>query len=56
MDNCNPDEAFVDDSRAFLFCEKDILDSCRCGDDEAEGEEKEAIPTDPVAYMEEFRG
>lgn len=54
MDNWNPDATFIDDSRAFLFCEKDVFEWYRRGDDEAEGEEKAAVPTDPAVYMEEF--
>ena len=53
-DHWVPDDSFVDDWRAFHFCEKDILSWYRRGDDEAEGEEKEAIPSDPDEYLEQF--
>lgn len=54
MDNWIPDDSFVEDWRAHHFCEKDILAWYRRGDDEAEGEEKEAIPSDPDEYLEQF--
>jgi hypothetical protein len=54
MDSWNPDESFVDDSRVLHFCEQDIFAWYRRSDDEAEGEEKAAIPTDPTEYREEF--
>jgi hypothetical protein len=55
MDDWVPDDSFVDDWRAHHFCEKDILAWYRRGDDEAEGEEKDAIPLDPDDYLEQFR-
>lgn len=54
MDDWIPDSSFVEDWRAHHFCEKDILAWYRRGDDEAEGEEKEAIPSDPDEYLEQF--
>ncbi|MEC5161677.1 MULTISPECIES: hypothetical protein [unclassified Janthinobacterium] len=54
MDDWVPDDSFVDNWRALHFCEKDILAWYRRGDDEAEGEEKHAIPSDPDKYLEEF--
>lgn len=43
-----PDDSFVDDSRVYLFCQNDILAWYRREDEEAEDEEKRAIPSDPV--------
>jgi hypothetical protein len=54
MDHWVPDDSFVDDWRALHFCERDILAWYRRGDDEAEGEEKDAIPSDPDEYIEQF--
>jgi hypothetical protein len=54
MDHWVPDDSFVDDSRVLYFCEKDIFAWYRRGDDEAEGEEKAAIPTNPKEYREDF--
>lgn len=55
MDHWIPDESFIDDWRALHFCENDILAWYRRGDDEAEGEEKNAVPSDPNEYLEDFR-
>ena len=49
-----PDDSFVDDSRAYVFCQNDVLAWYQRGDEEAEGDEKRAIPKDPVEYMEDF--
>lgn len=49
-----PDDSFVDDWRAMHFCEGDIFTFYRQTDDEAEGEERAAIPTDINEYREEF--
>jgi hypothetical protein len=49
-----PDVSFVDDPRVYLFCRNDVLAWFRRGDEEAEGEEKDAIPNDLAEYMEEF--
>jgi hypothetical protein len=54
MDNWNPDESFADDSRVLHFCEGDIFEWYRRTDDEAEGEERDAIPSDPAGYLEDF--
>lgn len=54
MDNWVPDDSFVDDTRVLHFCENDIFAWYRRGDDESEGEEKAAIPSDPDEYREEF--
>lgn len=54
MDNWIPDDSFVDDFRALHFCEKDIFAWYRRADDEAEDDEKRAIPTDPAEYREGF--
>lgn len=54
LDNWRPDDSFADDFRAFEFCKADILAWYRRGDDEAEGEEKLAIPQDPSECQEEF--
>lgn len=55
MDHWVPDASFIGDSRVIHFCEEDIFTWYQRGDDEAEGEEKDAIPTDPIEYREEFR-
>jgi hypothetical protein len=54
MDDWVPDDSFVDDWRALHFCANDVLAWYRRGDDEAEGEEKHAIPSNPDEYQEEF--
>lgn len=54
MDSWVPDDSFVDDSRAMHFCANDIFAWYRRGDEECEGEEKAAIPSDPEEYREEF--
>jgi hypothetical protein len=54
MDNWSSDESFVDDFRAFHFCQGDIFEWYRRNDDEAEGEERDAIPSDPADYREGF--
>ncbi|WP_323142697.1 hypothetical protein [Massilia phyllosphaerae] len=54
MDSWVPDASFVDDSRVYHFCENDIFAWYRRGDDEVDGEERNAIPTDPTEYREEF--
>jgi hypothetical protein len=55
MDNWVPDDSFVDDSRVYHFCENDIFAWYRRGDDEADGQERDTIPTDPTDYWEEFQ-
>lgn len=55
MDNWIPDNSFIDDSRALHFCQEDIFTWYRQGDDEAEGDEKCAIPTDQAEYREGFQ-
>jgi hypothetical protein len=54
MDNWIPDESFVDDWRVLNFCKDEILAWYRQSDDDTEGEERAAIPTDPSEYQEEF--
>lgn len=54
MDNWRSDDSFVDDFRAFEFCRADIFAWYQRGDDEAEDEERLAIPQDPSEYQEEF--
>ncbi|RJG22224.1 hypothetical protein [Massilia cavernae] len=54
MDHWVPDDSFVDDWRVLHFCESDIFTWFRRGDDEAEGEEKDAVPSDPDEYRERF--
>jgi hypothetical protein len=54
MEGWEPDDAFVDEHRAMYFCKKDVFAWYRRNDDEAEGAEREAIPSDPVEYREEF--
>lgn len=49
-----PNDSFVDDWRAMHFCERDIFTFYRQTDDEAEGEERAAIPIDLNEYQEEF--
>jgi hypothetical protein len=54
MDSWVPHDTFVDDLRVLHFCKADIFTWYRRNDDEAEGEEKDAIPTDPTEYREGF--
>lgn len=54
MDSWVPDDSFVDDWRVLHFCESDILAWYRRSDDEAEGDERIAVPSDPNEYLEEF--
>jgi hypothetical protein len=53
-DSWVPDDSFVDDWRVLHFCQGDILDWYRRNDDEADGEERAAVPTDPAEYQDEF--
>jgi hypothetical protein len=54
LDNWIPDDYFVDDWRVLPFCKDEILAWYRQNDDDTEGEERAAIPTDPSEYQEEF--
>ena len=54
MDSWVPDDSFVDDWRVLHLCQNDVLAWYRRSDDEADGEERAAIPTDPTEYQEEF--
>jgi hypothetical protein len=54
MDNWLSDDSFVDDWRVLHLCKEEVLTWYRQNDDEADGEERLAIPTDPDEYLEEF--
>lgn len=54
MDSWMPDDTFVDDLRVLDFCRDDIFAWYRRTDDEADEEERAAIPKDPAEYREDF--